>query len=75
METALHFDPDAKQLSFLLKEAVTTDPDVQLRFRGRLNTVSGSFEYHATAQKFFTSGSSIKVIGDYGGLWWWWERG
>lgn len=61
METALHFDPSHKHLSFLLKESVTTDPDIQLRFRGRLNTDSGGFEYHATAQKFVSSGSALKV--------------
>jgi hypothetical protein len=61
METALHYDPKQKHLSFLLKESVTADPDIQLRFRGRLNTDAGNFEYHATAQKFFSSGPVIKV--------------
>jgi hypothetical protein len=61
METAFHFDPKHKQLSFLLKENVTSDPDIQLRFRGRLNTVTGGLEYHATAQKFVSTGTAVKV--------------
>lgn len=61
METAFHFDPKQKHLSFLLKENVTSDPDIQLRFRGRLNTVTGGLEYHATAQKFVSSGTAVKV--------------
>jgi hypothetical protein len=61
METALHYDPSQRHLSFLLKEGITTNPDVQLRFRGKLNTVTGSFDYHATAQKYFSSGPSMKV--------------
>lgn len=61
METSLHYDQKNKQLSFLLKEAVTADPDIQLRFRGRLNTNTGSFDYHATAQKFTGTGPVIKV--------------
>ncbi|KAF6262889.1 hypothetical protein COO60DRAFT_553009 [Scenedesmus sp. NREL 46B-D3] len=60
METALHYDPKQKHLSFLLKEGVTADPDIQMRFRGRLNTDTGDFDYHATAQKFFSSGPVIK---------------
>lgn len=61
METALHYDPSHKHLSFLLKEGVTAEPDIQMRFRGRLNTVTGGFEYHATAQKFISSGPAVKV--------------
>lgn len=61
METAFHFDPKQKHLSFLLKENVTADPDIQLRLRGRLNTVTGDMEYHATAQKFVSTGTAVKV--------------
>lgn len=60
METALQYDPGQKHLSFLLKESVSADPDLQLRFRGRLNTTTGGFEYHATAQKFVGSGPVLK---------------
>ncbi|KAF8061903.1 EGF1 [Scenedesmus sp. PABB004] len=60
METSLHYDPKQRHLSFLLKEGVTADPNVAMRFRGRLNTTTGGFEYHATAQKLFTSGPAIK---------------
>eukprot|EP00879_Flechtneria_rotunda_P028544 GHRR01030678.1.p2 GENE.GHRR01030678.1~~GHRR01030678.1.p2 ORF type:complete len:109 (-),score=21.54 GHRR01030678.1:197-523(-) len=61
METSLHYDPSQKHLSFLLKERVTADPDIQLRFRGRLNTTAGAFDYHATAHKIFSTGPAIKV--------------
>lgn len=61
METSLRYDQQDKHLSFLLKEEVTADPDIQLRFRGRLNTTTGGFEYHATAQKFVGSGPVLKV--------------
>jgi hypothetical protein len=61
METAFHFDPKQKHLSFLLKENVTSDPDIQLRLRGRLNTVTGGLEYHATAQKFVSTSTAVKV--------------
>ncbi len=61
METAFHYDPKEKQLSFLLRENVTADPDIQLRLRGRLNTATGGLEYHATAQKFLSTGTAIKV--------------
>lgn len=60
METALHYDPSGKHLSFLLKEAVSTDPDVAMRFRGKLNTTTGGFDYHATVQKLWGSGPVIK---------------
>jgi hypothetical protein len=60
MET-LHYDPKHKHLSFLLKEQVTAEPGLALRFRGRLNTDTGEFDYHATAQKFFATGPVLKV--------------
>eukprot|EP00878_Enallax_costatus_P004061 GHUV01004286.1.p1 GENE.GHUV01004286.1~~GHUV01004286.1.p1 ORF type:complete len:194 (+),score=50.68 GHUV01004286.1:273-854(+) len=60
METSLHYSQKDKHLSFLLKEQVTADPDIQLRFRGRLNTNTGDFEYHATAQKYIGSGPVLK---------------
>jgi hypothetical protein len=63
METALQFDPDKKHLSFSLRETVSTDQDIQLRFRGRLNTVTGGFEYHATAQKHVTQGAPVLKVG------------
>lgn len=63
METAFHFDPQQKHLSFLLRENVTADPDIQLRLRGRLNTVTGDMQYHATAQKFVSAGTAVKVRG------------
>jgi hypothetical protein len=61
METAFHYDPKEKHLSFLLRENVTADPDIQLRLRGRLNTATAGLEYHATAQKFLSTGTAIKV--------------
>lgn len=61
METAFHYDPKEKHLSFLLRENVTADPDIQLRLRGRLNTATADLEYHATAQKFLSTGTAIKV--------------
>lgn len=61
METSLHYNQKDKHLSFLLKETATGDQDIQLRFRGRLNTNTGGFEYHATAQKFVGSGPVLKV--------------
>lgn len=60
METSLHYNQKDKHLSFLLKETATGDQDIQLRFRGRLNTNTGGFEYHATAQKFVGSGPVLK---------------
>lgn len=65
METALHYDPKQKHLSFLLKEGVTADHNITLRFRGCLNTDTGDFDYHATAQKYFASGPVIKVWSAY----------
>lgn len=61
METAFHYDPKEKHLSFLLRENVTADPDIQMRLRGRLNTATGGLEYHATAQKFLSTGTAIKA--------------
>jgi len=33
-----------KQLSFRLRENVTADPNLEARFRGFLNTVTGEFQ-------------------------------
>ncbi len=53
MDTGLYYELGQKQLSFLLKQRITTDPNVQLRFRGVLNTATGGFDYKGTLQKLF----------------------
>lgn len=44
METQLYYGLKDKQLSFRLRESVTADPDVEVRFKGLLNTVTGQFQ-------------------------------
>jgi hypothetical protein len=43
MDTQLHYDFQQKHLSFRLRESVTADPDLEARFKGLLNTVTGGF--------------------------------
>lgn len=63
METAVHYDLGHKQLCFDMNECVTTDPDIQLQFRGRLNTVNGGFEYRGSLKKFLSTGPVVKDEG------------
>jgi hypothetical protein len=44
METQLFYGLRDKHLSFRLRESVTADPDVEARFKGFLNTVTGEFQ-------------------------------
>jgi hypothetical protein len=44
METQLYYGLAQKHLSFRLREAVTADPDIEARFKGMLNTVTGEFQ-------------------------------
>jgi len=60
METSLHYDLSQKQLSFLTKERVTAEHDLQLRFRGLLNTVTGVLQYQGSLNKFFYRGQQVK---------------
>jgi hypothetical protein len=63
MDTRFHYDLAQKQLCFALKECVTTEPDIQLRFKGLLNTVTGGFQYRATLKKYVSTGTLLKGEG------------
>jgi hypothetical protein len=63
METSVLYGLKQKQLCFVLRENVNTDPDLQLRLRGHLNTVTGDFEYTGSLQKYFRSGPPVKDQG------------
>ena len=60
METSLLYGLDAKQLTFKMRERVTTDPDVALAFKGFLNTSTGAFEYRGTLKKHLSAGPATK---------------
>lgn len=59
----MHYDIGQKQLCFLVKERVTAEPNLQLHFRGMLNTVTGGFDYRGTLKKYVQSGSDVKGEG------------
>lgn len=63
METQLHYDLGQKHLSFRLRENVTAEPEVEARFRGLLNTTTGSFQYRGTVKKYLSSGPIVKGEG------------
>jgi hypothetical protein len=63
METTLQFDPQSKQLSFRLDQKVTADPEIELKGRAFLNTISGDFTYSGTLKKYVTTGTVFKGQG------------
>jgi len=63
METSAYYSLQDKQLCFRLKENIVADPDIYMRFRGRLNTVTGGFEYQGSVKKMLSSGPVLKGEG------------
>lgn len=57
METQLVYDlgAEGKQLNLRVKERIVTDSNLQFKFTGLLNTVTGRFGYLASLRKFLGS--------------------
>jgi hypothetical protein len=63
METSAYYSLQEKQLCFRLKENIVAEPDIHMRFRGRINTVTGGFEYQGSVKKMLSNGPVLKGEG------------
>ena len=60
METQFHYDiTGAKQLSFKLRERITTKPGLEFKAKGVFNTVTGILDYVGTIKKYVSAGSGV----------------
>ncbi len=60
METQFHYDiTGSKQLSFKLRERITTKPGLELKVKGLFNTVTGNLDYVGSIKKYMSFGSEV----------------
>lgn len=62
METSFFYDLQDKQMCFKLRQSLTAYPDLELKGKGRFNTVSGGLQYRTTLKKFVSAGTVEKGV-------------